>query len=264
MPQCAGDAASWRRRGAHCDHWRVRGVGLDAARRLPFANEPRGLSRRAAIGADEHFIPVARHRAVPRQTIRSDNAQARGGRTLCALRPWGSRRAGRPWRTGSAGFAFRTWRTGRTWIAFRAGAAADEADCQGRNKHHIGDAHLDDDRHLSDTHFVSIGVREHQRIRTINPKARRSFRRPVAYDGAGVIAGWVPRVFAHRRAELLSTAPPTNRCHQRAAPAGDPSSIKEHINAAGVGDLLPDRNHLHHGHSREAYPYFYDVIDRPS
>ena len=68
------------------------------------------------------------------------------------MRPGGAGRAGGTRRTRRAGFALRTWRTGRTCIPFLAGAAAGEACCQRRNKHHLGDTHL------GDPHFISTGA----------------------------------------------------------------------------------------------------------
>ncbi len=119
----------WRHH-ANRDKRRIGGVGLDPAGDAAFADECRRISSGAAIGAHQQFVAGAGRFAVSGQAILADDAQARTGRSLLALR---SRRAGRAGWTGwpdGAGLAGRPLRSDRSGIALRALPAAGKAQQQ--------------------------------------------------------------------------------------------------------------------------------------
>lgn len=123
---------------------RVGRVSYNAAGDVAFADERRGVTRRATIGADENFVTAAGCGATPGQAILADDPHGRAGCTLFALRAGRTGRADRAGGTGSAWIAFRPLWTGRSWVAFRPLPAAGEQHEQRRDNDQTPPAHFAD------------------------------------------------------------------------------------------------------------------------
>ncbi len=105
----------------------VRGIGLDAARGLPFTDERRLIACRPAIGGGEDFVAAAAHRAFAAgEAVSAHHPDGRAGRALLALWSRGAGLTGRARRTDGARFTRGALRSRSSRIAFRPLAAARE------------------------------------------------------------------------------------------------------------------------------------------
>jgi len=118
---------SGRRLHANRDQGSVRGIGLDAARGLPLADEIRLIARRSAIGGGKDFVAAAGHRAFAAgEAVGTHHPHGWARRALLALGSGGAGLTGRARRSGGAGLTRGALRSRGSGIAFRPLAAAGE------------------------------------------------------------------------------------------------------------------------------------------